>query len=321
MISCKTSITGNRIDVNCTNTEGEKSVTLEIYELESNFKLVDYKFNIVDIANIWNTLIFNTSQFEFINGFRIKIINNETKDIEYDDILLTKPYTKTKFIDKNNILSHSIIGSLSYNFFESFVTFKDDPLNIKNDKVLLDLGSTVGVFTAYALEQNPNIKSICVEMNPNLHKVCVDTFKDNPNIIPIHAAIYKESGTTVPFKSLSEDLYDLGNTIVDNLYIDQTHVLNVNTISVEDIMRTYDIERISLMKVDIEGYEYELFENLSDEILDKTDKILLEFHRVHDPNRRLNLINRLQIKGFQMKVYDEKVNFYSTHMFTLLFTK
>jgi len=321
MINCKTSITGNRIDVNCTNTDGEKSVTLEIYELESNFKLVDYKFNIVNIANIWNTLIYDKSHFEFINGYRIKITNNETKEIEYDDILLTKPFTKTKFIDKDNILSHSIIGSLSYNFFESFTTFKDDSLNIKNDKVLLDLGSTIGVFTAYALEQNPNLKCICVEMNPNFHKVCVDTFKDNPNVIPIHAAIYKESGTTIPFKSLSEDLYDLGNTIVDNLFIDQTHTLNVNTISVEDIMKTCDIERISLMKVDIEGYEYELFENLSDEILDKTDKILLEFHRVHDPNRRLNLINRLQIKGFKMKVYDENVNFYNTHMFTLLFTK
>jgi len=322
MINCKTSIRDdNTIDVYCHNDGDKKSLTINIYDIDSNLKLVDFKFDIVTDIKIWSTLSYNFSNFKHVNGYRILVVNNDTKEREYDDIILIRSYTKTKFIDKDDILSHGIIEALNNNFIESFKTFEGDTLDIKNDKVLVDLGSTIGVFTAYALEQNPNLKSICVEMNPKFHKICVDTFKDNPNITPINAAIYKVSGATINLKSISEDLYDLGNTIVDNLFSDQIHTLSVDTISLEDIIRIHNIERISLLKVDIEGYEYELFENLTDDILDRIDKIFIEFHQVHDPNRRLNLINKLMIKGFRMNMYNATINFYSTQMFSLFFTK
>ncbi len=75
------------------------------------------------------------------------------------------------------------------------------------------------------------------------------------------------------------------------------------------------------MKVDIEGYEYELFENMSEETLSKIDKIFLEFHQVQDRNKRFELIFKLMKNGFRMKIYDENVNFYNDYMFTLYFTK
>jgi FkbM family methyltransferase len=319
-MKCKTRLEGDTIYLDCINSDGDvKIVTLEISDCESNFKLVEYKFSVFNCENVWNVLPFHLSNFDFINAFKVKLINDSTKEIEYEDIILTKSYSRTKFAD--NTMPHDITMALYSNWLESFNIFKGDSLGIKNDKVLVDLGSTIGVFTAYALQQNPNIKSVCVEMNPNFHKVCSDTFKDNPNIIPINAAIYKTSGETVELKSIRGDFYDLGNTVIPNLYHNQDHKLNVNTISLEDVIKQCDIERINLLKVDIEGYEYELFENLSDEILDKIDKILLEFHRAHNPMRRLNLINRLMIKGFKFETYDKKVNFYSTNMFTLFFTK
>jgi len=321
MITCKTKISGGKIDVECFNTEDDKLLLLEVFDVDSNFRLVDYNFIMSNYISIWNQLTYNPSDFKFLNGYRLIITNKKTNEIEYNDVLLIKSYSKTKFIDKDNILTHKIVGVLNHNYLESFTTFENDSLGIKNDKVLIDLGSSIGLFTAYALEQNPDIRSICVEMIPNFHKICVDTFKDNPNITPINAAIYKNSGETIDLRSSREDFYDLGNTVVGNLYNDQRYLLKVNTISIEDIMKNYNIDRISLLKVDIEGYEYDLFDNLSDDILDKIDKIFLEFHRVHDNNRKLTLINRLMIRGFKMKVYDKNIDFYHDHMFSLFFTK
>lgn len=321
LIRCKTTINGSRIDVECFNTEGEKSVILEIFDMDSNFRLVDYKFNLYEYTNIWNVLTYNPFHFEFVNGFKIRLTNTKTNNIEFEDILLINSYSKTKFIDKDNILPHDIIQALNHNYIESFEKFKNDSLDIKNDKIIVDLGSSVGLFTAYALEQNPNIKSICVEMNPNFHKMCVDTFKDNSNIIPINAAIHKTSNEVIELKSIRQDLNDLGNTVVENLFSDQTYVFKINTISIEDILIKFNIDRISLLKVDIEGYEYELFENLSDDILDKIDKIFLEFHKVDDNHKKLNLINRLMINNFKMRSYDGDIDFYNTYMFSLLFTK
>ena len=316
-------IENNCINISCINYDGfEKKLEADIYDLDSNLKLFDFKFTILDTITAWNQLNFDLNTFTHVNGFKIIICEIETNKILHSDIILSKPYMKTKFIDKDNILSHHIITELNHNLLETFHVHKDDALNLKNDNIILDLGSSIGVFTAYALEQNPLLKSICVEINPKFYKVCSDTFEHNPNIIPINAAIYKESNLTRTIYSSNDDLYDLGTTIVENLYGDISMCSKqITTISVDDIINKYDLDRISLMKVDIEGYEYELFENMSEETLSKIDKIFLEFHQVQDRNKRFELIFKLMKNGFRMKIYDENVNFYNDYMFTLYFTK
>lgn len=324
MLTCYTRIDNisHVIYVDCYNNSGDiKYLTLEIYDIDNNLKVTDFKFSVLDFVSVWNNILPNVDMYDFINGYKIIIRNDITKEIEHTDIILNKSYMKTKFIYDDNLFKKELIIAFYYNLLENFKRFKNDELNIKNDSVLVDLGSSVGLFTSYAIEQNPNLKSICVEMSSNFYKVCVDTFKNNPNVIPINAAIYKSSGETIKIHARSEDLCDLGNTIVGNIYRDQPVTIEINTISLEEIIKTYNLDRISLLKVDIEGYEYELFENLTDDILDKIDKILLEFHPVDDPKRKLDLINRLMMKGFKMRSYDGDIDFYNTQMFTLFFLK
>ena len=269
--------------------------------------------------NIWHRLNYSVKDYSFINGYRVSVTNTDTNYKEYEGNLLIKSYSKTKFIDSENILSLEISEILNENYLNSFKIFKNDSLNIKNCDTLIDLGSSIGLFTSYCLEQNPNIKSYCVEMNPKFHKICQDTFKDNHNIKSINAAIYKEHNSFINFKSNREDLFNLGNTISDDF--NKKYSLNVPTVSLKGLIEDFNIDKISFLKVDIEGYEYEFFENLEDDILEKIDKIFLEFHPVEDNYRKLNLINRLMIKGFKMTSYDQIVNFYSSQMFSIYFFK
>lgn len=311
-----------KINTECFNTEGKKSLRLEIFDLDSNFRVVNIEFDLHDYLYVWSKLGHGIDQyypsfFEFTNGYKIKITNTKTDEIEFSDILLTKPYSKTKFIDKDNVLPSHTTDDFNHNFIESFKKFRDDVFNIKNDEILIDLGSSVGLFTAYALEQNPNIKSICVEMNPSFHKVCVDTFKENSNIIPINAAIYKTSNEIIEMRSNKKDFYSLGSSIIGK---NLEYTMKINTISLNDIINSYDINRISFLKVDIEGYEYELFKNLSDETISKIDKIFLEFHPVDDNNERTILINRLMANGFKINPSSDTWN-YDIYMFSLFFTR
>jgi FkbM family methyltransferase len=320
---CKCWINDNYIYVNCNSEDDNKRhLEVDVYDIDNGLKLFDFHFDFLNTITIWNKLNYDLNIFTHVNGFKINIINLDTGQIEYSEVLMARSYLKNKFIDKDNILSHFIIVELNHNLLETFHTFKDDALDIKNDEVLLDLGSSIGIFTAYALEQNPNLKCICVELNSKFHKVCSDTFAHNPNVIPINAAIYKESGVDVTIFSPKEDLYDLGTTIVDNLYGETSkYTEHITTVSVDHIITKYGLNRISLMKVDIEGYEYELIEQMSDEILSKIDKIFLEFHQVEDRSRRFNVINKLMLNGFHMKVYNPTINFYSDYMFSLFFTR
>lgn len=320
MIYCDLKFEDDVIYTNCVNYENDKNCLMEIFDIDSNLKLFNFYFHISNYMNIWHKLSYSIKDYNFINGYKILITNIDNNEKEYDGYLLIKSYSKTKFVDSENILSLEISEILNQNYLNSFKIFKNDSLNIKDCDTLIDLGSSIGLFTSYCLEQNHNIKSYCVEMNPKFHKICQDTFKNNNNIIPINAAIYKEHNSYINFKSNREDLFNLGNTISDG-FNDKKYSLNVPTVSLKGLIDDFNIDRISFLKVDIEGYEYEFFENLEDELLDKIDKIFLEFHPVDDNYRKLNLINRLMIKGFKMTSYDQVVNFYSSQMFSIYFFK
>lgn len=308
------------IYIDCFNDDGkEKLLRLKVYDIDSNFELVDYLFSFIDYLQVWSVLPYSCINNTMVNGFKIILKNEITNEIEYEDIILAKQYSPVKFKGVET-LSHDINLVLNANYMETFRLFENDLLKIKEDKVLIDLGSSVGLFTAYALKQNPQIKSICVELNPVFHEICVQTFKNNSNIIPINAAIYKSSNETINVNSRSENLCDLGNSIKGNIYGDMPFVSSINTISISDIMNSYSIDRISLLKIDIEGYEYELFDNLNEDILSKIDKILLEFHPSENLKEKLNLIDKLIINGFKFKPILEEVNYFDD-MFTLFFYK
>jgi len=305
MIKCELSfdITDEiEINIKCFDeSDVEKLFILEIFDLDTNLRVFNKEYSIKKFIHIWCTLGHGIKHYypsfrEFINGYRIKLTNLATNEIEFDDVLLTKQYSRTKFIDKNNLLSNKEVQMIYQNFINFFKLLKNNCLNIKDDDIIVDLGSSIGLFTAYALEQSPNIKSINVEMNSIFHNICSDTFKDNKNIIPINKAIYKNSNETIDMYSDVENFSSFSSNIVNN----STFVKKIPTISLEDIINKYNLDRISLLKVDIEGYEYELFENLDDNILSKIDKIHLEFHKTKDNNDRLILINRLLKYGFKI---------------------
>ena len=48
--------------------------------------------------------------------------------------------------------------------------------------------------------------------------------------------------------------------------------------TLEEMMKIFNIEKIDFLKCDIEGVEYDLFKNLSEETLSKIDRIAIETH-------------------------------------------
>ncbi len=74
-------------------------------------------------------------------------------------------------------------------------------------------------------------------------------------------------------------------------------------------------------KIENDTIYYEFIENLSENTLSKIDKIYLEFHEIHDRYKRIEVINKLMKNGFNMHVYDKKINFINDFLFSLFFTK
>ena len=81
-------------------------------------------------------------------------------------------------------------------------------------------------------------------------------------------------------------------------------VIKVKLVTLEDIFSLYRIEKIDLLKVDIEGEEWNLFESFSKHDFVRIKQISVEFHDLLDPalreksERCIKLLNHLDILLF-----------------------
>ena len=68
------------------------------------------------------------------------------------------------------------------------------------------------------------------------------------------------------------------------------------------------VGEIDLLKIDIEGAEYDLLEKTDIELLSKAKNIILEFHDNND--RRVNKLTEKLIRaGFEFKLYNELIQY------------
>ena len=75
----------------------------------------------------------------------------------------------------------------------------------------------------------------------------------------------------------------------------------VEMISLEDAMKLCGVDHIDTLKIDIEGGEYQLIENIPDYIFDRIGSINMEFHRVSGYSL-INLIQKLEQNGYELKI-------------------
>lgn len=142
-----------------------------------------------------------------------------------------------------------------YNWEED--TYRDILPHLDVNKTFLDIGSWQGPISLIA--QKLSKQCICFEPDPIAYHFLVENIKLNnfKNIIAINKAVS------------SEDFINIGNTQLGgggSSYTKTQNSIRCETISFEEILKTYQLNEnnISVIKIDIEGYESEL---LKDEIL------------------------------------------------------
>jgi len=152
--------------------------------------------------------------------------------------------------------------------------------------LVIDLGSHIGAFTMAAVSLGFNV--IAAEMLPeNNHmfwaNMIANNFQDQIKLYegavvgkmpPIIKAYYSDTSTE------SGKVHEFIGTIVQRakmipLMTDGKEIV-VPTYSLESIFTENKIERVTLMKADIEGAEWEMFENTPKEIINKIDRIAIE---------------------------------------------
>lgn len=143
---------------------------------------------------------------------------------------------------------------------------------IEENDTVVDLGANVGFFSNYAAKKCK--KLISVEGSPELYSCLVkNTAEENDNIEYLNANIISKNNSNLDVWSRNPSKISL---------------------TLEDIFKIYNLEKIDFLKVDIEGSEYHIFENLDPLLFKKIRKIAIE---VHDDEKNIKLLNDLKDKN------------------------
>ena len=109
--------------------------------------------------------------------------------------------------------------------------------------------------------------------------ICVDP---NPNIEIIPSDVLYENKAIISNKNIDKIRYNIFNDKSGNSLLTSNKdwciyekFIEVQTTTIEDLMSKYDVQQFELIKIDIEGYEYELLKNFNWKI---SKQYTIEFH-------------------------------------------
>lgn len=168
------------------------------------------------------------------------------------------------------------------------------------DGVIIDLGANVGFFTLYAAFRYPTCEVLSFEPFPRNFEVLERNIRRNslPNCKPIQCAVSDRSGEIV-FGVETNVLNPTEPHIVRNTEADGKHYFRVPCLSLDDVIEKYSIDKIALLKIDIEGAEYDVLYNLSAANFEKIQRIGMETEDIDEHRYAKRLRRFLESKGYK----------------------
>jgi FkbM family methyltransferase len=150
--------------------------------------------------------------------------------------------------------------------------------HISETPVLLDLGSCLGDFSKHFLGRYDNARILLIEPSRNnFSRISNDPILDHVNIEKKFLALDSTSGKKLTFY---EDPSSTQNGSLIFNYFNGT-AYEIETVSLDDLVAKFDT--VDLVKMDVEGAEWECLMNMSETTAKKIQQITVEFHDFLDP--------------------------------------
>jgi FkbM family methyltransferase len=145
-------------------------------------------------------------------------------------------------------------------------------------RVILDLGAHVGIATEVFRRQYPDARIVSVEMDEGSFRLCEENHRSDEKQTTVRAAVWSSSGLVHIVDPGKGNWGYRAGALPPDATSGAVSLGSVVAVTFGDLLREFGIERVSVLKVDIEGAEAELFENAWRDIFSCTDLVLVEIH-------------------------------------------
>ena len=147
--------------------------------------------------------------------------------------------------------------------------FPMDPL------IIVDAGANIGMATLYFAQTYPKATIIAIEPEHSNFKILERNCAGLPNLILVEGALWSECRTLV-IQDLRAEKWAF--SVAESVKEPSVDSQQVKSVTVPGILRDYGIERIDILKLDIEGAERELFRTGAESWLGSVRQIVIELH-------------------------------------------
>ncbi|HEX4486934.1 MAG TPA: FkbM family methyltransferase [Terriglobales bacterium] len=134
---------------------------------------------------------------------------------------------------------------------------------------IVDAGANIGLTAIYFATQYPHARIIAIEPENSNYLTMLRNIAPYPNIVPIQAALWRVDGTVslgLP-NSDSRDKWAFSVTSSEG---------RSRAVTIPTLLSEFGIEKVDLLKIDIEGAEKEVFEECG--WIDRIETIAIETH-------------------------------------------
>lgn len=241
------------------------------------------------------------------NGFKYNYYYKKTKNklvntkkeikLKYDHGYLTMRTNSTDLLLVESMLIGKLVDGKwvgEYNQVEEYINKLG-----KREVIIIDAGANIGLFSRLMLKENSRSKIYAVEPEENNYQF-LKTNTKGYNAEALWGGIWSHD---CKLKVIARDTGDWGFIVKE--VNDDSDSFSINAVSIGSLIKKYNLKRIDLVKMDIEGSEYEIFKSNSLEWLDICSAIVIETHD-HIIKGSDALVNKVLLeKGFRKFTYEE----------------
>jgi len=179
-----------------------------------------------------------------------------------------------RFIVRNAMDIWSIKETFVDRFYERFGT------PIQDDWVVMDVGAGLGDYTVFAAEHSPSIRVFAYEPFEESFALLGDNLRLNgiENAQVFNTAVGGRSGLMRLDLTGGEPLQIQSADLIHNNEEDFADSIVVPSLSLGDALSSNSLGKCDLLKLDCEGAEYAILFEAGEDILQKVERIVMEYH-------------------------------------------
>ncbi len=154
---------------------------------------------------------------------------------------------------------------------------------MKEDGIFIDVGANIGYHSLYIASLSPKAECIAFEPHPKIfEQLSTNAGLNHFNHLVTHNVAVGDFCGNTKINLTNDSSYNRGlSTILNDESLEnESHQVNVKISTLDEFLNHDQKNRINVMKIDTQGYEYQVLKGALDIIYRSRPIILLEIHRI-----------------------------------------